>query len=120
MLQSKEKIGRLDREITFIQRVTEQGVSNERKITEWEEIESYPNVNARKIETSGNTFIGNERIQFSQQVTWVIRYRDDLNINMRLVWDTKVYEILNIAEADESRKRFMNIVTQLIDNEFFT
>lgn len=120
MLQSKEKIGRLDREITFVQAVTEQGTSNERKITEWEEIKTDPNVNARKIETGGNTFIQSDRITFSQQTTWVIRYRDDLNVRMRLVWDTKMYEILNIAENNEGRKRYMDVVTQLLDNEFFT
>src|SRR5690348_11757498 len=120
MLRSKDKIGTLDREITFIQPITEQGDSNERKITGWEKIENYPNVNARKIETGGGTAVINDRITFTQQTTWVIRYRDDLKVTMRLVWDMKMYEILNIAESDESRKRFLNIVTQFLDNEFFT
>lgn len=120
MLRSKERIGTLDREITFVQPITEQGESNERKITGWEEIDNHPNINARKIETSGNTFVQSDRITFSQQTTWVIRYRDDLNVRMRLVWDTQMYEILNIAEVDEGRRRYMNVFTQLLDNEFFT
>lgn len=120
MLQSKERIGRLDREVTIIQPILEQGDSNERKITGWEVIDDYPNISARKIEQGGNTLVQSDRITFSQQTIWVIRYRDDLNVRMRLVWDTKMYEILNIAENNEGRKRYMDIVTQLLDNEFFT
>jgi len=120
MLKGKEEIGTLDREVCFIQPILEQGDSNERKIVGWEQIDNYPNVSARKIESTGSTFVVNERITFSQQTTWIIRYRDDLNVRMRLVWDTKMYEILNIAEYLQGRKRFMEVNTQFLDNEFFT
>lgn len=120
MLRSQTNIGTLDREITFIQYVVEVGESNEDKITSWEEIATDPNVNAAKIENGGNTFVQADRLTWNQQTRWVIRWRDDLNVRMRLVWDTKVYEILNISESDESRRRFLNIETNLLDNEYFT
>jgi SPP1 family predicted phage head-tail adaptor len=120
MLKGRDKIGTLDREITFVKPIIENGVSNEDKITGWEEIDSYPRVTARKIEQDGSTLVQSDRISFSQQTTWVIRYRDDLNVRMRLIWDTKAYEILNISEADEGRKRYLNIATQFLDNEYFT
>lgn len=120
MLQSKERIGRLDREITFIQPVIEVGTSNENKIIDWEPIDEFPEVSARKIEEGGSTSVEADRVTHSKQTTWVIRYRDDLNVIMRLVWDTQVYEILNVAEADEGRKRYMNVLTQLLDNIYYT
>jgi head-tail adaptor len=120
MLKSKEKIGTLDREITFIQPILTDGVSNEDKNTGWEEIYSFPRVTARKIEASGDTAVVSDRITFIQQTNWKIRYRDDLNTGMRLVWDTKVYQIVNIAESDEGRRRYMVVNTTLLDTIFFT
>lgn len=120
MLRSQTNIGSLDREITFIQPVIENGVSNEDKVTYWEEIATDPNDNARKIENSGSTVVAADRITLTRQTTWQIRYRSDITVQMRLVWDTQVYEILNVAEADEGRKRFLNIETSLLDNTYFT
>lgn len=120
MLQSRERVGTLDREITIIQRVISTGTSNEDKITSWEEIDTDSNINARKIEEGGGTSVTADRVTHSKQTSWIIRYRDDLTVQMRIVWDTKVYEILNIAESDEGRKRYMNVLTQLLDNEYFT
>jgi len=120
MLQSKTRIGQLDRDVTFIQSIIIQGNSNEDKITDWEEIENYPTVSARKIENSGNTFVEADRITWSQQTTWQIRWRDDLNVRMRLVYNSQVYEILNIADLEEGRQRFLSVVTNMLDQEFFT
>jgi head-tail adaptor len=120
MLKSKDKIGTLDREITFIKAIIENGVSNEDKITGWEEIDSYPNVTAKKLEEGGSTFMDNERVTYVRNTTWIIRFRDDLNVRMRLVWDTQVYQILNIAEVGETRRRYMEVTTSLIDQVFFT
>jgi head-tail adaptor len=120
MLQSNTRIAELDREITFIQPVISNGTSNEDKITGWQELETDPTVNAKKIEGGGNTLVQNDRITFSQQTTWVIRWRNDLTISMRLVWDTKVYSILNVSELDEGRQRFLSVQTNLLDNEYFT
>jgi head-tail adaptor len=120
MLRSSVKVGELDREITFIQAVIEQGTSGEDKITGWEVIDEYPNVSAKKIENGGGTAVLSDRITWSQQTTWVIRHRTDLNVRMRLVWDTKVYEVLNIADREEGRNRFLDVVTNLLDNEYFT
>lgn len=121
MLQSKTRIGQLDHEITFIQPIIEQGVSGEDKVTEWELIDEEPDDNARRIEQSGSTFVQADRLTWSQQTTWQIRAdRPALNVRMRLVYSTQVYEILNISPADEGRNRFLNLVTNLLDNTFFT
>jgi len=128
MLKAKDKIGTLDREVTFIQAVIEDGVSNDDKLTDWEEIENYPRVTARKIEDGGSSIVANDRVTYVRNTTWIIRYRDDLFTirqekgidRMRLVFDTQMYQILNISETGESRKRYLEITTSLIDNEHFT
>lgn len=120
MLRSKTSIGSLDREITFIKPIIEQGVSGEDLITGWEPIDEAADVSARKTETQGSTVVAADRVTLTRQTTWQIRHRTDLTVRMRLVWDTKVYEILDIAEDEESRGRFLNIPTSLLDNEYFT
>jgi SPP1 family predicted phage head-tail adaptor len=120
MLQSKIHIGRLDREITFIQPIIEDGDSNEDKITGWEEIDSFPTVSAAKKELTGTVYTQADRLTYTQQTEWIIRYRDDINVRMRIVYSTKVYEIINIIEPDESRSRYLKIVSNLLDNVFFS
>lgn len=114
-------IGRHDRRVTFIQPIISTGTSNEDKITSWEEIDSNPTVWARKIEEGGGTGVTADRVTHSRAVSFVVRFREDLNVRMRLVLDTLVYEIINIAEADQGgRERYLNVLTQLLDNEYFT
>lgn len=110
----------MDRRVSFIQTVTEQGESNERKITLWELIDDNHTVNAWKWDNAGNTFIDSDRITYNQQTNWTIRYRTDLNVRMRLVYGMQVYEILSITEVNEVRKRYLKVTTQILDNEYFT
>ena len=124
MLQSKEQIGRLDTEITFIQRVITRGISNEDKIKNWEEIDEYPTVPARKRNLSGTEVPIADRMTQAQPTKFTIRWREDLttkdNTQLRVVHEQRVYEIKSIAEPDESRRRYLVVMTDIIDNEFFT
>lgn len=120
MLSHRQKIGRLDREIYLIQPVTTTGDSNEDKITAWELIDNDSFISARKMDKDGSTLVSNDRIMYAQPTEWIIRYRDDLNNRMRIVFDTQVYEILSITEAYESRGRYLKVVSNLMDNTFFT
>lgn len=113
-------IGRLDRRVTFVNPVYAIGTSNEDKIIGWETIDNNNTVWAQKIERSGQTLVDQDRVKFVQVTTWMVRFREDLNIRMRLVFDTQVYEIVNISEADKGRDRYLKIETSLIDNEYFT
>lgn len=127
MLAHKEKIGTLDREVYFVQAIIEQGDSNEDKITGWELIENYPIRTARKVERSGNTIVVSDSVSWDRQTEWIIRYDDGLesrnigNIqHLRLVYETQMFQIVNISETGETRKRYMSVITQLLDNEYFT
>jgi head-tail adaptor len=120
MLKSNQRVGQLDREITFVEPIISVGTSNEDKITGWTEIGTDPQVSARKLEEGGGTSINSDRVTNTRQTSWVIYYREDLTVQMRIVFETQMYEILNISESDESRKRFLTILSQSLDNEFFT
>lgn len=113
-------IGRLDRRVTFIEPTIVEGDSNEDKITLWNEIEGVPSVWAGKSEGRGNVLVEDDRVVYSQVVNWIIRYRDDLTVRMRLVYGTQVYQILGISDRQDARKRYMNISTNILDNTFFT
>ena len=120
MLSHKQKIGRLDREVYLIQPVIEIGDSNEDRITAWELIDNDSFISARKVDKDGNTLVNNDRVVYSQMTDWFIHYRSDLNNRMRIVYNTQVYEILSIVDANESRNRYLKIVSNLLDNVFFT
>jgi hypothetical protein len=120
MLGHKNLIGHLDREIYFIKPIITDGDSNEDRIDGWELIDNYPMVNAKKFDGKGNSFVFNDRLTFTQLTEWTIRYRDDLNTRMRLVYNTQVYEILSISEMPEGRNRFLKVNTNLLDQIFFT
>lgn len=114
-------IGKLDRRITFIEPTTSVGDSNEDKITAWDDLASIPDVWAAKVQDSGNTLVESDRIVYSQTCTWLIRFRDDLTNQMRIVdEDGQVHQILGIQEMKESRKRYMNITTQIVDNVYWS
>lgn len=113
-------IGNLDTEIYFIQPIISNGDSNEDKIDGWELIDSYPMVTAKRYDSKGDTSVVNDRLTFSQNTEWTIRYREDLNVRMRIACDSQVFEILAISDFNESRKRYLRIYTNLLDEIFFT
>lgn len=118
MLQVSEQIGKMDREITFLQGIYENGDSNEDKLIGWEEIDDYPTVSAAKIENRGGELALADRVTHTQTTTFLIRYRSDISNRMRVVCDERVYEIISTVE--EGRRRFLTVVTNLIDNVFWT
>lgn len=120
MLAHREFIGRLDREIYFIQPVIQDGDSNEDKIMDWELIVNDSFINARKVDMAGSTNVLNDRLTYIQPTEWIIRHRTDLNNRMRIVYNSQVYEILSITDAAEGRNRFMRIASNLLDNIYFT
>ena len=114
-------IGKLDRRITFTQPVISIGTSNEDKITSWEEIDATPDVWASKSDSRGTTLVESDRVLYSQNTNWIVRNRTDLNVRMRLVdEDSQVYAILSITETPGSRKRYLTVTSNLLDNIFWS
>ena len=113
-------IGKLDRRVTIIEPVKSTGTSNEDKITAWTALDTVPEVWASLAVSRGSVSVDADRVVYSQISNWVIRFRTGLNIEMRLVdGNGKVYQILSIAEINE-RKRYLNLTTNLIDNEYWS
>jgi len=117
MLQTSIRTGELDRQITFIQKVTEEAITNESLTTSWEEIDSYATTWARKKELPGNESLIADRPTYTQRTIFTIRYRTDLNVQMRCVCDDRVYEILSITENGTTRKKFLDVMANLLDTE---
>ena len=108
MLQSKTKIGSLDRRITFQEKVFSVDASNQKKITGWQNIDSNPTVFASVDEVSGSEVIQAEQLEGLKTSNFIIRYRTDLSTENRITYNGEKYDIHVILEV--SRKRFMKIV----------
>lgn len=122
MLQSRKRFSSLDRRVTFIEKVIEDGESNEDKVTGWTEVTTNPTIAASKEDLAGYEALIADRMTYVQPVKWIVRYEDakDKTVQMRLVYEIKVYEIQAIIEPKEGRRRFLEVMTKLVDNEFFT
>ncbi len=119
MLQGKIRPGQLDREITFLKPVKTLGESNQSEVLSWVLVDSDPTVWSRKIETQGNEIAIGDQLKYIQKTIFTIRYRTDLNTINRVAFGTTVYEIISITESGEQRKSYLDVVANLIDNEFF-
>ena len=106
----------MDRRITFIQKDISTGDSNEDYIDDWVEIDSSPDVWARKEDLRGKEVVIADKVQFMYLTVWTIRWRQDIKANMRIVDQYgQVYEIITISEG-EGRGRFLDIVTNILEN----
>ena len=72
------------------------------------------NVWAKVVEKSGNEGEDGNQIVATQKVEFFIRYRSDINEQMRIVYESRTYTIEAILNAD-SRKSFQKIVTRFAD-----
>lgn len=111
MLQHSENIGQLDRKILIEQPVFETDTdSNQRKITGWEEIESNPNPYAKINEKSGTEVMQTDQIAGVKFTNFIIRYRTDVDLKHRIVYNGWTYNIQSILEI--GRKRYLNITCE--------
>ena len=114
-------IGKLDRRITFIEPTISNGTSNEDKITAWTAIASIPDVWASFSQQRGSVLVDQDRVSYAQTSTFIIRNRSDLNIRMRVVDEnSQVYTLLSVAETPGSRKRYLTLTCNIVDNEFWS
>lgn len=110
MLDVRENIGSLDRRITFQQKVTSTDESNQELVTGWEDIASTPTVYASVNETSGSEVIQAQQLNGLETAVFTIRYRTDVNVLHRIVYDGVYWDIHAIHEI--GRKRFLRIIAE--------
>ncbi len=108
MLATKEQIGKMDRQITFEEKIIGENVSNEDAQTGWQEIETSPEVWANVEDRSGTEEFKADNLKDVLISQFIIRYRSDLNARMRINYNGRFWDIQSLLEI--GRKRFLKIV----------
>jgi SPP1 family predicted phage head-tail adaptor len=61
---------------------------------------------------SGSESVDSDRREAKQTVTFSMRYDSGINPKMRIVWENKYYNIINIADLE--RRMYLRIQTELV------
>lgn len=110
MLQSKEQVGKLDRKITFQKKILGVNASNEDAETGWEDITPNPDVYANVEEKSGSEAYRAEKLTAVTVAVFSIRHRTDLNEKMRIIYNSRKYDIQAIIFG--ARKGYLKITAE--------
>ena len=111
-----DRIGRMDRRITVIEKDISDGDSNEDYLDGWVEFDT---VWAYKEDLRGKEVVAADKVQFMYLTVWTIRKLTGLKANMRIVYNSQVYEIVQISEG-EGRERYLDVTTNLLENEYWS
>jgi SPP1 family predicted phage head-tail adaptor len=111
-----DRIGRMDRRITIIEKDLSIGDSNEDYVDAWVEFDT---VWARKEDLRGKEVVTADKVQFMYLTVWSIRKLEGLKADMRIVYKGQVYEIVQISEG-EGRERWIDITTNILENEYWS
>ncbi len=60
---------------------------------------------------SGSETVDADRREHKQTVTFTLRYDSGINTKMRIVWENKYFNIINIADLE--RRMYLKIQTEL-------
>lgn len=113
MLTTSVPIGKLDRRITIQEPVYATNDHNEDEISDWSNVVS---VWARAEQKQGSEVVDADRVTYYETTIFTIRYRSDLNVRMRVVFQSIPYRIFSIVEMKGSRKGYMEISAEVMDN----
>lgn len=120
MLNSKYEIGRFDRKITLMQPVSVSSTSLGPKFSGYENIASDPTPWAMVKNKPGNEVIENDQITHVQQSVFTVRYRTDITLDTKIVHENKMYAIHSFAESGETRRRFLDITAEYLQEYVIT
>lgn len=108
MLASKQSIGALDKRITFQEKIFTIDIdSNQKRIDGWQDILTTPTVYAQVDEQAGNEVIQADELTGIKVNTFIVRYRNDITIEHRIIYNDGKFDIHSISEV--GRKRFLRI-----------
>lgn len=120
MLVTKVSIGQLDRRIRIQRPVITDGAAGSDIISSWEDVVTVwamvtPRLGYEAIEADRNTY--------NESTVFTIRYREGLNVQMRIVMPPFSYQIVSITERYDrygsERKGHLEIVGEVVDNLIF-
>ena len=121
MLQSRVRRGEMDRKITFVKKVIGTNSFNEDKEISWAAVDTNPTVWARMRQNKGTEVVLADKITYSQVTTFTCDYRTDISeADFRVVFNTRMYNIVSIVPNEESRDMYIDVVCSIVDNELWT
>lgn len=115
MLRSKYNIGEFDRLITIIQKIVTKNLFNGESET-WEVLKTKW---AKEVSKTGYETIEADKITALRNTTFAVRYDEDIDVEMRVVWDDEVYDIVSIKQPQGIRKRFLELECEFLEGEVF-
>lgn len=106
-------IGSFDRRITIQEEVITTNNYNEKRST-WIDKVTLP-ANVR----SGSGYESYQADQLTAVLTtsFLIRYRRDIDVKMRIVYEGSVYGIVSITEPNETRRQYLELKGELVAEE---
>lgn len=118
MLQSRVRRGQLDQQIIFVQKIVGTGAANEDALGGWEKIEEEPQVWAKVTQRPGAEVVVANQIQSTMNTSFVIDYRTDITVEMRVIYGNKYFNIISPpAEHEGSRSGYLLIMADEVPNE---
>ena len=120
MLQSRIRRGELDREVAFLKPIKSNGSANSDRVDGWEKVTTDPDVFAKKKDLPGRDIEVAGRLTYAQRTIFIVDYRSDLTTENRIYYNSKVYEIISLNDHEDSRERYLEIMTNLLDTEVWT
>lgn len=120
MLNSKHSIAKFDRRITLMQPVTVASTSGGPKYNGFEMIDNDPEPYARVRNKLGNEVVQNDQITHVQQTVFTVRYRTDISRDVKIVHENKMYAIHSFTESEETRRRFLDITAEYLQEYVLT
>jgi SPP1 family predicted phage head-tail adaptor len=116
----KAKVPRRDRRITLMQPVEVSSTSGGPKFSGYELLDEDPEPYARIMNKPGGEVVQNDQITHVQQTIFTVRYREDINLNVKIVYNSKMYAILSFTESGETRRRFTDITAEFFKEYVIT
>lgn len=113
MLEAGVRIGKLDRKITIQEPVYTTNDHNEDEISDWDNVAT---VWAKTEQRQGSEVVDADRVTYYETTIFTIRYRADLNVRMRIIFQSIPYRIFSIVEHKGSRKGYMELAAEVMDN----
>lgn len=104
------KIGQRDRQIQIQRAVKTSNEYNEEEISRWETVAT---VWAKVTESQGGETYQSDQLTESRMTVFDIWYNSCVNVEMRIAYNDRYYEIRSIIEPD--RRRSLKIKAELLD-----
>lgn len=118
MLKAKHSIASLDRRIILLNPVSVASTSKGPKYSGYSLLSDYKPY-ARIVNKLGGEVIQNDQITHIQQTIFTVRYREDITLNTKIVYNGKMYAVLSHSESGETRSKYLDIIGEFLqDFEF--